>query len=527
MVAVPADLWTEPPEEFAQRLAIENLTNDLQAMSPLFVEQIRYMRALARSRRVIAIKPRQVGFTTAATLFFFAKAYRAENRRLVLQTVHDEDAHDRIRRMVEVAYDGLPRAMQFGVRHNAKRSEFAHNKAGFRRVIAGKRGQGRGFTFTDYHATEMAFYPTKSSALAGGDQDADSDLFASIQAAMHDPTGHIVVESTGNGPRGLFHRLVQAAAAGRDPGVEFVFLPWTVSPRYRHDGLDGRPAVPPGFEPTDEELDLAARHGLTLEQVSWRREKLTVGGYTPVRFRREYPLTWSDPFLLDESAWFSQKALDGMAALTTLDRLFSQDFGIQVFVPFEPGRRYFIGADTSGGVRRDEFVFHVLRDDLEHCATFASSTAKEDEQAVMLHRASTLFGNALVLVEANKFGKKVIELCRALGVPLWRNRDGDSWWSSRETKREMMLNARSKIDNDLTRVKDPGTILQLQVIVEKPNGAIEARGEGNDDRAIAYCLALFCAERYSVEQRRYDPEEARRQMRAELLASIEMQFGRG
>jgi hypothetical protein len=535
VVLDPATLrewWHEPPEVFAQRLTIENTTNDLQAMSPLFVEQVAYVEALARSKRIIAIKPRQVGFTTAATLFFFAKTYRAANRRLVLQTVHDDDARDRVRRMVEVAYEELPRELRFGVKHNSRRTEFPHNRAGFRRVIAGRKGQGRAFTFTDYHATEMAFYPARSSALAGADQDADADLFSSIQAAMHDPTGHIVVESTGNGPRGLFHRLVQQAANGKHPGMEFVFLPWTVSPRYRFDGLDGRPSLaevyPTGFEPNDAEVELARKYGLTSEQLGWRRWKLEVQGYTEVRFRREYPLTWMDPFILDESAWFSQVRLDEMAALTRLDRLFTQDFGVQVFVPPEPGRRYFIGADTSGGVRRDEFVLHVLRDDLEHCATFASSELKEDGQALMLARVASMFNDALVLVEANNFGAAVIELCRGLGVNLWRTRDGDFWYStgrgSGDRKRQMMLHARKMIDGEMTRAKDPQTILQLQVVVEKPNGRIEARGDGHDDRAIAFCLALLCAERYTTPTE-YDPEEARRRLRDELMASIRKKWG--
>lgn len=505
--------WQGPPEEFVQRLVIENLYNELQPMTPLFRSQLEYLNALRTYRRVVAIKPRQVGFTTLSTLWFFAKTYRSPHPRQVLQTIHEDDARDRIRRMVDVAYDNLPGVLKFGVKTNTRRTEFQHNKASFRRVVAGKRSQGRSFTFSDYHATEMAFYPEGSSALKEADTAADADLFASIQAAMHDPTGQIVVESTGNGPRGLFYQLVNAAQAGQE-GVGYVFLPWTAVEKNRADH------VPADFEPTNEEhLLMQAPHNLTPAQVLWRRDKLTIGGYSPVRFRREYPLTFRDPFRLDGSAWFDSAALDVMAALAKLSNL-EVDGALTTYLKPEPGRRYYIGGDTSGGVRRDEAVFTVLRDDLEVAALWASNSALPDTQAMVGAELARKYNDALMLCEANKYGELVNRKMEAMGVRLWVNAEGNWWYgtgqNAGDTKREMMVHARRVVLEGMASSRDLKTILQLGNIVEDSRGRIQGRGDEHDDRAISWCLALTCAKRFTVPvPGAVDPVEAKRRLDAE------------
>ncbi|MFX8762587.1 hypothetical protein ABTM82_19600, partial [Acinetobacter baumannii] len=80
----------------------------------------------------------------------------------------------------------------------------------------------------------------------------------------------VYVESTANGVTGLFHRLWQDAVEGRSDFIP-VFIPWFESPDYR--------AEPGGdFHPTDEESTLAARHGLDLAQLAWRRRKVAQNG---------------------------------------------------------------------------------------------------------------------------------------------------------------------------------------------------------------------------------------------------------
>ena len=127
-------------------------------------------------------------------------------------------------------------------------------------------------------------------------------------------------------------------------------------------------------------------------------------GYTPLRFRREYPLTWLDPFLLDESVWFDQDAVNLMAQFARLSDV-QVDGSVTRFLEPEEGRQYLIAVDTSGGVGRDEAVAQVLRDDHEHAAVWASNRTPPDMQIDVVADLAYTHNNAIVIVEDNNYGK--------------------------------------------------------------------------------------------------------------------------
>lgn len=517
------EVWDDP-DQFRSRLVIENLQNRTQMLGDgvrdpddpestgLLPEQLDMLNALRQFSFVVAIKPRQVGFTTLTTLWFFAKTYRAKYPHRVLQTCHEPMAVKRVRKMVEVAYEGLPPELQFGMKSNAEVTEFGHNGAAFHRALAGARGQGRSWTYNDAQFTEMGKYPKSSSARTAGDEEADADLFASVQATIHDPDGQVVVESTGNGPYGLFYELVSLLAedptlAASADGIGFVFVPWSKVARYR------RP-VPPDFEPTDEERALMTTFGLDLGQIAWRRWKMKTSRMTRTRFQREYPLTWNEPFRIETAGWFSSDALNALAARVPVERMNDK----AEFRQWEPplvGRYYFIGVDTSGGVGRDEAVIVVLRDDLVQVAQWQSRKASPTEQALMVNRIAGLY-RGLVLVENNKYGKQVNETLEKLGVKLWMDDENRYFCTTGsnagDSKREMMTWARDVVDGMMCEVADPGITHQLSLIVEKSLGNIEARDERHDDRAIAFCLALWCARKHIVHHRSVDPDKERGKM---------------
>ena len=493
------EVWDDP-DEFRARLVIENHMNRTQPLGhALWQEQDALLDALRRFTFVVAIKPRQVGFTTLTCLWFFAKAYRARYPHRVVQTVHDPMAFRRVRKMVEVAYEGLPEPLKFGMKSGSEVTEFGHNGAAFHRVLAGARGQGRSWTYNDAHFTEMSKYPKASSAQTN-EENADEDLFGSIQSTIHDPEGQVVVESTGNGPYGLYFDLVSSLADGDVPdGVGLVFVPWSKVARYR------RP-VPADFEPTDEEVELIRLHGLDLEQIAWRRWKMKTARMSRTKFRREFPLTWNEPFLIDTIGWFSSEAINWFNRHLPPDRI-NDRAEYREWEPPLVGRRYFIGMDTSGGVGRDEAVIVVLRDDLVQVAQWQSKAASPTEQALMLIRIATRY-DALCLVEENKYGKQVLEVAERAGLRLWRD-EKDRYFNSTpahagDQKREMMVHARDVVDGMYCLPADPVITHQLSLIIEKSLGSIEARDKQHDDRAIAFCLSLWCARTYYTHQRTRD-----------------------
>jgi hypothetical protein len=527
-------IW-EDPMEFILRLVILNEVNAEQRIGRLWEEQQSYIQALMTLKLIIALKPRQVGFTTIALAWFFWKTYTASTARRVLTTVHDEDAMTRAMDIVRLFHHGLPENLRCTLERDSRKStKFSHNHGSMDRLKAGSRGQARGGTLNDWHGTEVAFYPPTSSAtrsIESGTK-ADSDLVASIKAAMHDPEGQIVLESTGNGPSGPHYDMVRRAFETKDNRL--VFVPWFAVSRYAAD-------PPPGMEMElqPDELALIRDHGVNLRQLAWRRGKLTgPDAMTLARFRKEYPSTVLDPFRLESSGWFDADALNAMdAALPSHFRDLREDE--RIFYPPEEGRSYFIGVDSAGGVGLDEGGCSVMRDDQIEAACWASRWADVDEQAARVASLFALYrmggkNRVVVLVEANKYGVEVIQRLERLGVRLWKDEDGKDWFStggnSGSSKRRLMVYCKAEVDGGRVQWNDPVALIQANNMVEKSNGRIECRisdgrrrGEADhDDRVLMRALALWCGKGHVHRARTVDPVAER----ARAIASFADQRGR-
>jgi hypothetical protein len=274
---------------------------------------------------------------------------------------------------------------------------------------------------------------------------------------------------------------------------KFVFTSWTDVARYRI------PLTDEAARRLEADLDAEERKlyagGLHLEQIAWRRDKMRELALTPMMFRRDFPRTPLEPFMTDASGWFNQESLVDLATyVPELGR--DAQTELRVFHEYDPDRQYVIGMDTSGGVGRDESVIVVLRDDLLHVAIWATNRASPAEQAVMLMRLATRYGNPTCIVEANNHGLDVINRATLLGVTLWKDEYNDDFWSeggrAGHSKRMACVHAREMIDAQWTVINDDLLIDQATKFVQRPNGKIEA-SEGHDDRIMAYVLALWAA----------------------------------
>jgi len=495
---------------FVERLQIEKRGEvGYTWLWPWFDEQEPLWEALSTRRKVLAIKPRRVGYTTLVSAFLFQKAYRARRGRKVLQVAHDPDSLETLRYLVEGFHDTLPLELQVGYETRNNRTTVFGNNCTFERRLSGQRGKVRGKGLHDVHFTEAAFYATRET----GSVASDEETFASGLAALDADDAHIVVESTGNGPNGLFHRLYRTAKD--DPEWGLVFVPWTWCKRYQ------RPP-PPNFI---DDLDRAERQlleqGVTLPQLAWRRQKLTTDGFSLLRFRREYPLTDAEPFLLDEAGWFDAEPLN-LALLLLGNQVEDPKAQYLVFIPPEPGRKYFQGVDTSGGTGRDFAVGSVWRDDLVQVAVWRSNRMSPHDQAEMAVQVSAQYNRALTLIEANRFGHQVIARAEQLGLNAWKDEKGEDFYTHggwRMSKKwEIYSDARQLVAQDLPTFRHATTVRELLSIIEKPNGKLEAQGDAHDDCADAAVLAWHAARNhvsrpgtFNVERERMLVMQRRRQ----------------
>lgn len=524
MVADSSYLDILDHEDLLYELSIIGEDGERRTLDRPWEEQAAYIDWFFRSLRGEAprngyvLKSRQMGLSTIVVASLFIKAYLAPSTkpRSMLTIGHEEGACKRMIRMVRNFATELPPELRPTFDPDNKFSiGFEHNGSVWASLMAGGRGQGRSETYTDLHATEMAFWPTSSSATAGADTAADEDAWASVDAVIHDPEAHRIIESTANGPRGFFYKMSKTAKKEKD--WEYFFFPWTMQRRYRRKVSDPQALI---AALTDEERGWLTHGVMDLEQIAWRRHKLHVKMLSPTRFRREYPLTEIDPFLLSKGGWFDADKLNRMLQFAPRDFLWPyRDEWTDhwtVWHKREPGRRYAIGVDTSGGTGNDDAVIYVLRDDYVPVAMWRSNKHSPKAQARAISRIGGMYGKPWCLIECNKFGLEVFnEVARLGGVRLMKF-NGKPFYStgknSGDNKRKVYTWARYTIDHDIAVVCRPETVTQLQSIVERESGMVAPPTDSEpDDEADAWVFAVFACRKVAREASLTTPEEQREQ----------------
>lgn len=510
------------PENLIGELRIVGEEGDRRKLAPFWLEQEEYLDWFFASlrgeapRNAYILKSRQMGISTVVVASLFIKAYLAPSwkPRTILTIGHEEGACKRMIRMVRNYATELPPELRPGFEPDNKFSiGFGHNGSTWASLMAGGRGQGRSETYTDLHATEMAFWPQSSSASAGADTPADQDAWSSVAAVIHDPGAHKIIESTANGPRGFFHKM--DATARDEEGWRHFFFPWTMQRRYRRPVPDPERML---NELDDYERRMYDAGHMDLEQVAFRRLKLHTEGYSLTRFRREYPLTRLDPFLSESGGWFDDNVLNDLAAHCPrsvewpLRGKWTSEW--TQWHAYDPKRLYAMGIDTSGGTGGDDAVIYVLRDDYVPVAKWRSNRRSPKQQAAAASRIGGAYGKPLCLIECNKFGLEVAEELQRLGGVRMLKPNGKWFYStgkaSGNNKRKVYVWARHVLDNRIATVHDDTTISQLLAIVEHTSGMIApASSTTHDDAADAWVFAAFACRRIAGKVAKLDPAEQR------------------
>jgi len=225
--------------------------------------------------RILVLKGRQQGVSTyIGGRFYWLTSHTRGVRTFIL--THEQDATDNLFGMVDRYHEHCPELVKPSTgASNAKELYFDRLESGYAVGTAGTKAVGRSQTIQLFHGSEVAFWPNASTHFAGV-----------VQAVPDLPGTEIVLESTANGVGGEFHERWQQAEAGRGD-YEAIFIPWFWSSEYR------RPAV--GMVLDAEEEAYRAAHGLDLEQMAWRRNKLAELK-DPLLFRQEYPATAAEAF---------------------------------------------------------------------------------------------------------------------------------------------------------------------------------------------------------------------------------------
>ncbi len=424
-----------------------------------------------RGQRNIVLKARQMGITTWTAAQFFLRTITRPGT-LTLQVAHTREAAEEIFRIVHRFVDWLPRELREGPlrtgRANVRQIVFPQMDAQYRVVSAGDRNAGRGLTVQNLHCSELARWP--------GDP---AETLAGLRAAMT-PDAELIIESTPDGVGGCFYEEWQKAP---ETGMVRHFFPWWMERSYRARAVE---------EPTlsAEESALIERHGLTLEQIGYRRQlRASFRGLTA----QEYAEDAESCFLASGEPVFELAAVEARIKDVAEPVERRHNGALEIWLPPVPGKSYLMAVDPAGGGSRGDYsAAQVIEMESGlQCAEFAGHVGGL-ELARLVSALAAEYNQAMLVVERNNHGSGVLAYLDApCGYRRIYQQDGQPGWLTTSMSRPAALGRLGAALVDAPeRFQSRRLLAECRSFVRLANGGIGAQPGAHDDRVMAMAIGL-------------------------------------
>lgn len=377
--------------------------------------------------RALVIKGRQMGMSTYINARFYHRATRTPGQSVFILS-HEGKTTDKLFDMVRRFQDNIHPALRPNEgKSNTRQMTFPGLSSDYSAGTAGNEQVGRGGTAQLFHGSEAAYWE-HAYAIADG-------ALNSIRLAAGT---EVILESTSDGPKGLFYEMCMAALAGEGVYI-LIFCPWFWEDDYELAD-DGSPLTeeeerliatyfqtPFPFQPA------AISHAKARRKIMWRRYKVRelaprnpdVGA---AKFRAIYPCNPVEAFL---STGVGEVRAEAIVAARASDNKIETD-------PIMPR----IGAlDPAGeGKRSDRSIYGVRQGRvLEKVWRFKGLNSME----LTGRMAKLLQDDALdMLFVDNGYGKSIVDRLHELG---FGRRVIGVWFNESPLEPNLYTNKRSEI----------------------------------------------------------------------------------
>lgn len=402
-----------------------------------------------RTGRDLVLKARQLGFSTYIQGEMFRRT--VTETRATITMAHDDDTTQKLREMADRFWENHPRPPRRKYA-NATKTTYPDKDSGATIATAGSKHKGRGGTYTDFHGSEVAFWPDAERIIAG---------------AMEGGGPDVILESTPNGAQGHFYDLCMEALSG-DSVWTLHFYPWWWDADYRLALSEGE-----ALEYTEEEQALVDTHGLVPEQIKWRREKKRA---LRDLFAQEYP---EDPY----------------TCFLTSGRGYFGNLSHVYTAPLDPVRnmKHKHAAGLDFGQTNDWTVLSVIDVQAKRQVDMLRiNRLSWGEQRARILATCKKWGITHILAEANSIGGvNIEELVKAgLGV--------QPFTTTNQSKADIMSDLHEGLhEGGLTLQDHAPQKHELNSFVSSQTSTglwrLAAEGQGHDDTVIALALAWQAA----------------------------------
>jgi hypothetical protein len=432
-------------------------------------------------RQNIVLKARQMGLTTWVAARFFLRTITRPGT-LTLQVAHTREAAEGIFAVVRRMWSGLPRDLREGPlwlgRSNAGQMVFPALESEFRICSAADANAGRGLSVQNLHCSEVSRWPGDAKATLAG-----------LRAALA-PGGELVLESTPNGAYGAFYEAWCSAeewSAGVDEatggeGLVRHFFPWWMESAYV--------GVPVALElMSDEERALAERHGLSAEQIGFRRGLERTYG---VLRAQEFAEDAESCFRATGACCFDVDAIERRAR-EVMEPVESRRGGaLLVWLKPAVGREYVVAVDSAGGGDDGDFAAVQV---VEVATGLQCAELRERLRPADLARMSAdlakEYGGALIAVERNNHGAAVLaylETSERYGR-VYRQQGEAGWLTTAASKPEMIARMGVLLSDSAERFMSRRLLGECRTFVADERGRTAAAAGAHDDLVMAMAIA--------------------------------------
>ena len=336
-------------------------------------DMIQARRIKERPAMIVVLKARQLGVSTDAQAITYA--FTSQRPYVTaLDIADDVDGASYIFKMNELFYEKMqeesPHLTPAKQRSDEKRLEF--EKTGSRIMIDTARNAtaGRKFTAQIIHLSEAAFFPNFKETMQ-----------ALVPTFSRTPDSIFIIETTANGMGDFatFYWTMKAKYEADPENSDWIvlFCSWKEHAEYArefyNEGLKAK------FENSlsIKELKIRKEHGLTLEQLNWRRTMIEDAfGGDDEKFEVEYPLTDKEAFKSTARQVFPERLTGPQrknlqppkqrGEIELIDRRPSfmpdQQGFLYIYQESQPEECYVIGADTcESALTHDEACAQVIK----------------------------------------------------------------------------------------------------------------------------------------------------------------------
>lgn len=241
---------------------------------------------------------------------------------------------------------------------------------------------------------------------------------------------------------------------------------------------------------SSDEWALMRQHGLTCEQVGYRRQLFT--DYRGLA-KQEYAEDASECFLSSGECVFDREAIERRMAELRAPVEARMGAQLQIWYPPVQGRGYLVAVDPAGGGTEGDYsAVQVV--DIQmgmQCAEMQSKMGGY-ELALEVQRIAKEYGWATVVVERNNHGSGVLAyLAGVCRYPHIFERDGQQGFLTTTVSRPVMIGGLgAALVEAPEKFSSERLLKECRTFVRHRNGKIAAQNGEHDDLLMAMAIAL-------------------------------------